>query len=210
MAAPGTLERAKAVIRAANPPPACRKGEISRAPKGAPIRTVPTGSKNAAASRRRSLYANPTARAPKGLPGKANNDPVPSDILKVAVTSADAAAHQGPSKTPATAFIRCWKGKTRAPPTGTAKADRSTPNAANSAARTSLRVRVADGWRGAGLVSVGPPPVSRAPKACRLSWQVPRPIPPARPGGEAQMSPGLTRRKPRSRRPARSKPWTRR
>ena len=66
--------------------------------------------------------------------------PVPRENLKVAVTSAEPAAHHGPSKTPATAFMTCWKGKTREAPTGTAKEESRTPSPAKSAARTSLRV----------------------------------------------------------------------
>ena len=69
----------------------------------------------------------PTASAPKGLPGNAKRLPVPKENLNVAVTSAAPAAHQGPSNTPATALTACWNGKTRVTPTGTANDDNRTP-----------------------------------------------------------------------------------
>ena len=106
-----------------------------------PITAVPNTSPTQAKDMRPLyLYSRPASSAPHMLPGKASRLPVPMSTRRRLVTKAMLTPYQGPSRTAARTFTRCWTGKHLDAPMGMYSGDAATPKAISTAARTSFFV----------------------------------------------------------------------
>ena len=137
---PGILEATKSGKNKAKANCLSRIGPRRNTVRGTPMRPVPTGSVSAAQSLRAQRNTKPTTIAPGIPPGKAKIVPVPLALRMMPAIQAEIAAYHGPIMTPATTLILFWKGKALMGPTGKWIPERRTAMAANSPARTILRI----------------------------------------------------------------------